>query len=269
MNKEVKKIAILGTTFILLILLVGLSTSKISEHATGEGTTRSSGYRTEIISTTESTRERFAKEDKLIVPQGKEDEYFSDEITIPRNLQVGEDGTITVIESIAINGELLDYEKEERIKQKNESMRVTGVELIDLYENEDNSWTLIYDADNFEKNYQYLEWLFNRQAHGAFNKISVSKDFKEIIIHLNDDATVFGIGMDIMAIKWCSVAAQIYSGTAYNEWNVHIIVVYEETGEQLYEFNFTEADYEYHLTEEELREKLEQAKQNAETNQKE
>ncbi len=277
MNNDIEKIIKIGIGVIAILVVVSLAkltpkneTITLDDYTpdiTTENTTTQNSTTEHTTDTQENTVDyttEDVQENNLIVPEGREDEFFADEITIPRNITVGEDGTVTVIEPARLDSDLADVDdKEERKRKKNESMLKTGVELVDLYENEDRSWSLIYDEESLRKNYTYLEKMFNYEFQEAYNKVSLTLDFKEVILYLRDDATLFGFGMDILRLKWCVLAGQIYSGVPYDEWTIHFEVVYEETGELMYEFDFSEEDYEYNITEEEWNQKLEEMKENA------
>ena len=272
MNDDMRKIVKIGIGVMAFLVVVSLAKLTPKNEAvtldnyTPDITTED--ITTEVYTETTELTEEYTteeiQENNLIVPEGREDEFFAEEITIPRNITVGEDGTVTVIEPARLDSDLADVnDKEERKRRKNERMVNIGAKLVDLYENEDRSWSLIYDEESLENNYSYLESMFNYEFQEAYNKVSLTLDFKEIILYLRDDATLFGFGMDILRLKWCAIAGQIYSGVPYDEWTIHLEVVYEETGELMYEFDFSEEDYEYNITEEEWNQKLEEMKENA------
>ena len=268
MNDDMEKIVKIGIGVMALLVVVSLAklTPKNEAVTIDDYTPDITTENTTTEKTTELTEEYTTEEiqeNNLIVPEGREDEFFADEITIPRNITVGEDGTVTVIEPFSLNSPYDEISGVEVTEQKKEDLRNAGVELLDIYENENMSWTLKFDEENLEKRYIDVEQMLNYQSQEAYSKVSLSKNLKNIILYIRDDSTLFGFGMDILRMKWCITAAQVYSGVPYDEWTIHLDVVYEETGELMYEFDFSEEDYEYNITEEEWNQKLEEMKENA------
>ena len=270
MNNDIEKIIKIGIGVIALLVVVSLAklppkneTITLDDYTpdiTTENTTTQNSTTEHTTDTQENTVDyttEDVQENNLIVPEGREDEFFADEITIPRNITVGEDGTVTVIEPITI----LDEDVDSRISTKESMLSDADVETINMYINKDGSLSIVFDSFNLEKYIKYIEYRINYTiSRELYNKVSINKNYAECLIYVGDNTELLNFSIDVTKLLVCIRYADVYS----NSENSCILIkaVYEKTNEVMYEFVF-DGKGEISITGEEWNQKLEEMKENA------
>ncbi len=247
-NKRVKPIIIYLLIVIVIITGVYLLSLQTTEPYADELSTADAG----MISSTEDDNVSFEK-DNTDIEKEILGEYFEYEITIPRNIKLGEEEVVEIIlppillspdETLSID-EQAQYEYDTLVKK--------GIYPEVTYGNEDGTVSIILDADNLELYIQLIEGNFNNNLSES---VRVSEDLKKVMIYVNEqDLLTYAVQIQTM---WGYMAySQILSGTPCFEWSIEVTSIYEPTGEIMFEHKLNEQNR-FHMTEEEWQKRLEE-----------
>ena len=185
-----------------------------------------------------------AEEEKLILPIGvegienPETDYLTGEIKIPRTIKADKNGIVEITEPIGMLPKNIENPKEKAIYTA-EILLKYGVD-VEARGNADGTVTLTFSEKNWEKYIQVSEQFIDFIFKEVRSKVSLSNDYKKVIIYIDDDTDPMYYSFDSYEMWVIMVYAQILSGTPCHEWSANIVVVYESTGEIMLEFTLDE-----------------------------
>lgn len=261
-NNIVKLIFILA---FMIVGVVGMLKFGVGSDDNHGRTTEHHGITTEsYITTTESTEETSGDiSSHLIVPETMGGEWLEGEISIPRTLEVGEDGTITITEPVA----LLDEDEadvEKRAKLKEEAMNSTGVYPLSAHGNEDGSATFVFDEENLNRYLDNIEYLFNQAIFKSGCEISINEEYNELVIYIDEETDpMLEHGRTMIEMVTYMVYLQIYTIIPYDEWEVSVLTVYKDTEEIMLENKFGAGEEDFVITNEDWQQMFENLDKNS------
>lgn len=208
------------------------------------------------LSTTDSDEITSNEKDNASIEKEILGEYFEDEITIPRNIQLEEGEVVEIILPPILLSSDETLSIDEQAQYKYDTLIKKGIYPEDVYGNEDGTVSLIFDAENLELYIQLIEGNFNDNLSDS---VCVSEDLKKVIIYVNEqDLLTYAVQIQTM---WGYMAySQILSGTPCFEWSIDVTSIYEPTGEIIFEHILNEQNR-FHMTEEEWQKRLEEVQE--------
>ena len=235
-NNIVKLIFILA---FMIVGVVGMLKFDMGDDNQGRRTEHYGTTTESYMTTTESTDESWEDTSShLIVPETMEGEWLEGEISIPRTLEVGEDGTITITEPAA-TWYLDNQTEEENIDMVNEMLLQEGIEVINLSVGEDKSITYTFDEENLEKYIARIEREFNKAIDELYCDVSIDEKFETLVIYIEEETDpIFEYGVDVIIMCAWMTCVQIYMGNVYDDCSINMITAYGETEEVMLEYVF-------------------------------
>ena len=185
-----------------------------------------------------------AEEEKLILPIGvegienPETDYLTGEIKIPRTIKVDKKGIVEITEPIGMLPKEVEN-ADERAEKLVEALLVDGI-VVEAKGNIDGTVTLFFSETNWERYLLRMQCFVNGLLNGVRSKVSLRKDFRYVYIYIDEKTDPMYFSFDSYKMWVIMVYAQILSGTPCHEWSANIVVVYESTGEIMFEFALDE-----------------------------
>lgn len=235
-------------TFLLIsLLLCGCNKERKTNETTAELST------TKVENTVELTTERveydFSYAEGIVQPSKNAENYFLEKVEITTFVEPDERGYYVVEESqwtLDIKNKSVD----EEVETRKEEMGQLGVEVIYTSTDTDASAAFVFDKENYYKMVSVVEDTTNDRVGLYGEKISISKDFDEVIMYVDENTKLEDFCTRMSLMYWSVFQCQAYSGVKAKEIHITLKIANIDTEEILIEFNL-DKNTSFNISEEE------------------
>ncbi len=204
---------------------------------------------TEVF-TTEDIEHELKTTEGIVQPAKDSDDFFAGKVEISNYVKPDENGYYVVEESqwtLDVKNKSLD----EEVGLRKEEFVHFGVEVVETSTDTDGSAGFVFDEDNYMKMVSVIEDLTNDRAGLYGEKVSISRDFSEVIMYVDKDKKLKDFYSNIYFLSWSVFQCQAYSGIKANDIAILVKVAHVDTEEVLMEltldmktsFNMSEEEW--------------------------